>query len=262
MIARQRIIRGWLWAGVVLATLTACVTESPDGTYARSDADYTEAARINTQLGIDYMRKGETDRALSKLQRAVEQDPSLALAHASIAFVYQNRGDRVSADRHYRRAIALAPNSPDTQNNYGVFLCGQSRYDEALLAFDRALRVTGYRTPEVAQTNAGVCARKAGLDARAEGYFRAALRENSTFPNALAQIALLSYDRGEYLLARAFLQRYSQAAPHSPQTLWLGVRTERALGDVAAARRYATQLQQQFPEAEETYSLLRSERNG
>ena len=82
MIARQRIIRGWLWAGVVLATLTACVTESPDGTYTRSDADYTEAARINTQLGIDYMRKGETDRALSKLQRAVEQGrvPSGALS--------------------------------------------------------------------------------------------------------------------------------------------------------------------------------------
>ncbi|WP_348672302.1 type IV pilus biogenesis/stability protein PilW [uncultured Abyssibacter sp.] len=252
----------WVLVAVALMASSGCVTESADGRYAPAKADYAEAARINTQLGIDYMRKGETDRALTKLQRALEQDASFPLAHASIAFVYQNRGDAVSADRHYRRALALAPNSPDTQNNYGVFLCGQSRYDEALAAFERALRVTGYRTPEVAYTNAGVCARKAGKDAQAEGYFRAALRENGTFSNALAQIALLSYDRGEYLRARAFLQRYAQAAPHSPQTLWLGVRTERALGDVAAARRYANQLQQQFPEADETYSLLRTERNG
>ena len=253
-----------LAGGLCLLTLliAGCVTESPKGLYSQSQADYTEAARINTQLGIDYMRKGESERALSKLQRALEQDPTLALAHSSIAFVYQSRGDAVSADRHYRKALALEPNSPDTQNNYGVFLCGQSRYDEALAAFERALRVNGYRTPEVAMTNAGVCARKAGNIAQAEQYFRGALRENSTFASALAQIALLSYERGEYLRARAFLQRYSQSAAHSPQTLWLGVRTERALGDPAAARRYADQLKQRYPESEETYSLLRSERNG
>lgn len=239
--------------------LTACVTTTP---YPNSPADLDEAARINTQLGIDYMRKGDTERARSKLQRALEQNPDLALAHSSIAFLYQKAGEPLAADRHYLRAIALEPDSPDTHNNYGVFLCGQSRYDAGIKAFDRALRIPGYRTPEVALTNAGVCARKAGNDVRAEQYFRAALRENSAFSSALAQIALLSYEQGEYLRTRAFLQRYAQAAQHNPQTLWLGVRTERALGDTQAARAYGEQLKQKFPGAEETDRFMRSQADG
>lgn len=248
-----------LGVGMLVVALAGCVTASP---YPNAPADLDEAARINTQLGIDYMRKGDTERALTKLKRALEQDPDLALAHSSIAFAYQSQGEGAAADRHYRRAIELEPGNPDTHNNYGVFLCGQSRYDAGIAAFERALRVTGYRTPEVAFTNAGVCARKAGMDPRAEQYFRAALRENSAFASALAQIALLSYEQGEYLRARGFLQRYAQSAKHSPETLWLGVRTERALGDNDAARRYAQRLQQTFPESEEADRLMRSQSNG
>ena len=41
----------------------------------------------------------------------------------------------------------------------------------------------------------------------------------------------------------------------NPQILWLGVRVERRLGDQAAADRYAKELKERFPTAEETLLL-------
>lgn len=246
---------------VVALGLTACVTVEPDGV-PRSKADPVEAARINTQLGIDYLRQGELERARDKLERAVDQDGSQPLAHTSLAFAYQQLGQFEKADRHYRRAVSLSPRDPDILNNYGVFLCSQGRGDEALKRFEQALENPANRRTEVGLTNAGVCARKQGNNAAAEAYFRRALRANPEFPDALAQMALLAHDRGEYLTARAFVQRYDSVSRMTPDVLWIAVRTERALGDRAAADNYADQLKRQFPRADETYQLLRLENNG
>lgn len=248
-------------AVVAAALLAACVTVEPDG-QPRSKADPVEAARINTQLGIDYLRQGELERARDKLERAVEQDGSQPLAHTSLAFAYQSLGQIERADKHYRRAVSLSPRDPDILNNYGVFLCAQGRGDEALERFEQALENPAYRRTEVGLTNAGVCARKVGNNTAAEQYFRRALRANPEFPDALAQMALLAHDRGEFLTARAFVQRYDSVSRMTPDVLWIAVRTERALGDRTAANNYADQLKRQYPRADETYQLLRLENNG
>ena len=74
-------------------------------------------------------------------------------------------------------------------------------------------------------------------------------------PESLYALAELKFNQQDYLGARAFLQRYFDVASASPQSLWLGVRIERQLGDEGAARGYAAQLRQRFPSAHETELL-------
>jgi len=239
---------------VVFLGLAGCTTTEVSG----DKTDLKEAARLNTQLGIDYMRKGQFDFALEKLKRALEQDPGLATAHSTIALLYQRRGEAELAEDHYREALDLNADDPGTLNNFGIFLCAQGEVDDAEKVFLRAAQNRDNRSPADAWANAGVCVRREPKKlARAEEYFREALKLNNRHPNALAQMALVCYEKQDYLRARAFLQRYEAIAKPTAQTLWIGAQTERKLGDLQGARGYERRLRTEFPDAPETYELQR-----
>lgn len=220
----------------------------------RAPPDLREAARINTDLGMNYARSGELDVALDKFQRAIAQDAGYAPAHAGLAFIYSQRRDPEKAETHYKRALQLQPDDPNTRNNFGVFLCGQERYKDAEKMFLQAAGSTAYREPERAYSNAGVCARRIPDLAKAEQYFREALKLRADFPEALQQMASLSLERKDYVRARSYLQRYEKVGPATAATLWIGAKVELALGNESAAAEYTRRLQSEFPDSEESLS--------
>jgi type IV pilus assembly protein PilF len=247
------VIRSVFWFAPALLWLCACVTTDADGTVRpKKKADLVEAARLNTELGVDYMRRGEFDLALEKLQRALDQNPEYAPAHASIAIVYAQRGEAAQAERHYRRAMSLNPDDPAVRNNFGVFLCGQKKYGEAEELLLEAAADKRYRDRENAWLNAGVCARRMPNLEKAERYLREALKLRAELPEALAQLAWIALQNKEYLSSRAFLERYQQVGAPTAETLWIGVQAELALGDKRAARRYAEKLRKDFPDSDES----------
>jgi type IV pilus assembly protein PilF len=198
------------------------------------------------------MEQGKNEEALKKLQHALKLNPDSATANHYIAELYRKLGKNREAEEHYRKALSVTPSDPMLLNNYGVFLCSQHRLDEALKKFLAAVKQPFYKTPEVAYDNAGLCARQIPDTAKAEEYFRSALRLNPRMPDALYELADLSFQEQKYLHARAFVQRYLDVTTPNPQILWLGVRVEHRLGDQAAAARYAKELKERFPTAEET----------
>ena len=252
-----------LLAVITLACLTTgCVTETTGR--QMPEASDAEAAQINLQLGVGYLREGNLESAQVKLEKAVDQDPKLITAHTALALVYERLGDIEGAEREYRRAVDLDPRDPDALNYMASFLFRQpGRHTEAQNYYERALAVPlseQYANKAMIYTNAGVCAKRTDL-AQAEVYLRTALANDPRYAEALLQMADVTYERGNYLQSRAFLERYIAAARDSPAVLWLGVRVENALGDVNAAADYAARLKSEFPESVETRLLLEQERN-
>ncbi len=244
--------------------LGACVSGStlPQG----AEMVPEEAAQLNLELGIGYLRQGEWQRARVKLEKALDLNPKLVTANTALGLVYEKLGDGPAAERYYTKAIKLAPKDPDALNSLAVYLCRiKDRREEALVYFDRALAVPlsqQISNKAMLNTNAGTCVKPIDL-VRAEVYLRAALAKNPAFGPALLQMADVTYDGGNYLQSRAFLERYTSvptSAP-SPSVLWLGVRIETALGDERAAGRYAVKLKSDFPESREAGLLLAQERN-
>jgi type IV pilus assembly protein PilF len=246
------------FAVLVAFALGACVTTTTVD--PAPPVEPREAAALNTQLGAQYLRQGKLDLAREKLEKAIEQDPQLADAHTYAALVYDQLGETERAERHYTRALRLEPGTAATLNLYGAFLCRNEREQEAERYFEQAAGDKRYRTPEVALTNAGVCLLRIPDLKSAERYFRQALAANPQFPDALWHMSRLSYEHGNYLQARAFIERYADAAAMNAPALWLGVRVERELGDMEAADRYAERLQQDFPASEEARLLAESQR--
>jgi type IV pilus assembly protein PilF len=246
--AEVRMKKYFLIPVMVAGLLLAACTTTPD---EPQGADLHEAARINTELGVDYMRRGDVQTALVKLKRAIGENPDYAPAHSAIAYVYAQRGEVDEAEKEYRKAISLAPDDPSVQNNFGVFLCAHGKPDEAQTYFAKAAANHDYATPAAAWSNAGSCALDQKQPDKAEDYFRMALKIDPQFPDALSQMAGLVYQQKDYLRARAFIQRYAAVATPTARTLWLSAMIEQALGNTADAHDYAVRLKQNFPNSDE-----------
>ena len=206
--------------------------------------DVNKASRLYTDLGLGYMQQGEIERAMSKLKRALELKPDNANAHHYLAEAYRQLGDDDLAEQHYQRAIKLAPKDAGALNNYGAFLCGQSRFEDAEKYFLKAAALPRYRTPERSYENIAMCAMRVKNTDKAKEYFRKALAILPNLPKSLYNMALLNYNSGEFLRARAFLQRLHDSRGMSDQAIKLGIKIETALGDTAAAARYRQLLEE------------------
>jgi len=225
------------------------------GPSAPSEPPMVTAARLNAQLAVAYLKQNDVVTAHEKIDKALTQNPNDAAVQMSAGLVYERLEQLDQADRHFAAALRLDPHNPDMVNNYAVFLCRRGHYDQGQKLFEQAARSPSYATPEVAYANAGVCARSAKNLPQAEALFRKALAARSDYPDALLQLADLSFERGAALAARGLLSRYFTVAASSPESLFLAVRIERSLGDAHAADRYRSQLQKEFPDSEQARQL-------
>jgi type IV pilus assembly protein PilF len=207
------------------------------------------AAELNTRLGVGYLERGDLQVAMEKLELAVKQDPKHVPAHLALGIVYQSidRNDR--ALRHFETAVELAPDDGGAHNSYAALLCQVGRYKEADRHFRTALNDPFYGTPGVALANAGSCARRDGRNEEAERYLREALEFEPQSRTALFNLAGLSFEKGDGLRARAFLQRLEAAGGLGARALLLAVQIERSLGSEAIAEAYARTLMERYPDS-------------
>jgi type IV pilus assembly protein PilF len=218
-------------------------------------SDGPAAARINVQLGLDYMQRGELALAQTKLQRALSEDGHNADVHQGLAMLDERLGKPKEADREYRRALDLSHRAPAVLNGYAVFLCSHGRATEGVQLFEEAAGNALYRTPWVAYTNAGVCLRTVHRDQEAMQRFARALQVNPTYSEAVFQASATSFSLHDYQQARARIDAYLTNNPATPDLLLLGWRVASAQKDVRGQRFYAGRLAQEFPKSQQAQTL-------
>jgi type IV pilus assembly protein PilF len=237
-------------AATVGLALVGCGT-NPSGDSERNQ----RIADANLQLGIAYMRDGENDTAMKKLQKALEANPKSASVNGTLAVLYETIGENALANKYFKEALRLSPKDPQIHNNYGQYLCRQGQYRQALEQFDIASGDPLYPGVAASLTNAGICAGRIPDDKQAEEYLRKALEHDPNFSYALVQMARLMHKQDNNLAARAYIQRYDGLATPSAESLWLGFQIENSLGDRSAAAGYALKLKNGFPDSKEAASL-------
>jgi type IV pilus assembly protein PilF len=226
--------------------LAACAgTSAPR---SGGESPNARAANDNVALAQEYIRNGQYEIAMGRLEQALRLDPRSANAHTMMGLLNERIGRSERAGVSYRRAAQLEPDKGDFANNYGAWLCRNGQPSESLDWFEKALEDPFYRTPDLALSNAGRCARQAGEVGRADALLRRALEANPRNTTVLSELARLQFDQGDFLRARAFIQRRESAGTVDPETLELAARIEERLGDMDAANRYRTRLVNEFPE--------------
>jgi type IV pilus assembly protein PilF len=243
--------------GTILFILAGCASAPSKDQQAQGNP-----ADIYIQLGVAYMQEGNYETAVAKLQKALAIDPQYPSAHSVLGLAYGRLGDKAQAEQHFKQALALAPNDSGILNNYGQFLCQLGRTQEAEQMFTKAVQNPLYATPEKAHANAGLCAVRNKDFANAEAHLREALRIDPTLPTALLGMARINYQLKRYLPARGYLQRYTEVAPHTPQSLQLGIQIERGLGNDNAVETYSQILKSKFPHSNESRQFMEGEESG
>lgn len=241
---------------ITLVLLLGLLVGCASGPEPRYQISLKEASRANAQLGANYLQQGQLQRADSKLRKALDQDSENVDAHTAFALLNMRLDKPDTARSHFETALDLDPESPQIHNNYGTFLCGQGEYDKGIEQFLKAAKNRLYDTPAYAYANAGRCALEAGRDDEARDYLRQALRINPRLPTALLRSSELALKDGQPRQAANYFSRYSKVAEQGPETLWLGVRIERALGDREGANEYGVQLLRRFRDSDEAQRFL------
>lgn len=216
----------------------------------QTDAD--KRARVRLELAAGYFSRGQATTALDEVKLALAARPDLPEAFNLRGLIYAALGEPRLAEDSFRRALQLAPRDADAMHNFGWFLCQSSRFAESDALFRQALAQPQYRDTVRTLMAQGVCQARAQRWSDAEATLTRAYELDPGNPVSGFHLADLLFRRGEFERARFYVRRVHLRREFStPQSLWLGVRVERRLGDTLAMRALGQQLQERFPQSPE-----------
>jgi type IV pilus assembly protein PilF len=224
---------------------------------ASTPKDVHTRAKLHTELASLYFQEGNWIIALEELTIAISINPNYPQAYSTRGLVLFQLKELESAEKDFQHALSLDEKDPAISNNYGWFLCQIGKEKESIAFFQRAIKNVLYQTPEIAFLNIGACYAKIGELPLAEENVRKSLRFSPGNPQALFQLAVINYKRGNYDAAKENLKNALRLSEPSAETLWLSARIERRLGDRLAEANSTNQLRQKFPDSPEYQELLK-----
>ncbi|RJS92326.1 hypothetical protein [Salinisphaera sp. Q1T1-3] len=214
-----------LWA----LSLTGCATDA--------GVDKPQAAAANANVGAEYLRKNDNERAAQAFQRALHYESDDFTANWGMAVVSDRRNAPADARRYFEKALA-ARQSPAVYNSFAAFLCKHGDTQAGLANFQKALSAPNVTDRADTLANAGLCLARADQTARAADYFEQALAIDARQPTALTQLADIAYHAQDYMKARAYIERADSATTLDAEQLRLAADIESAMNDRAAAESY------------------------
>lgn len=216
-----------------------------------------ELAQTRALLAIEYMKIGNMRVALENADQAISFDPSFQAGYLARALIYMQLGVDSEVEKAFARALRIDAANPEVNNNYGGYLCGRGRYDEAIKHFDQALADPLYASPQSAMVNKGACLARMGQSAQANEWLLAALRRSPNDAAALRELLSLSLTDNNVTLASLYYDRLKfDERRMSPAELMLGIRVARLKQDRASEARLAGILKTRFPDTREAQMLL------
>ncbi len=204
---------------------------------------------------MGYMRSGNYDIALEKLKKALEHDDSLPEVHNALGVLYEDTDKSRLARAHYSRAVRLNPRYSVARVNYGRYLCANGEPRKGEQQYLAAANDPEYPAPARAYAGAAICALEVPDPELAEVYLGKVLALRPDANQALYRLADRSYALGNYRQARGYLQRYHSRARQTPESLWLAISIENALGNRQQSRAYARMLAAKFGNSEQARRL-------
>ncbi|WP_193182086.1 tetratricopeptide repeat protein [Nisaea sediminum] len=97
-----------------------------------------EASQVYSALGEISLKTGCNDDVVAAFSRSVALAPTAA-HHGNLAEALSLRNMFESAERHYKAALKLAPDSPASRRNYAIHLLVQGKVEEGWRAFEARL---------------------------------------------------------------------------------------------------------------------------
>ncbi|MDO9481101.1 MAG: type IV pilus biogenesis/stability protein PilW [Hydrogenophaga sp.] len=231
--------------GVAATSITAePVTES-------DEPDARKRARLRLELASGYFEQGQTTVALDEIKQSLAADPTYGPAYVLRGLVYMRLNDNRLAEDSFQRALQINSRDPDALHNYGWFSCQLGRHTQAIELFVRALASPVYGGQAKTYMAKGVCQTRMRQYPEAEGSFARSYELDAGNPITGYNLASLLFRRGDDSRAQFYIRRLNNSELANAETLWLGIKVERRLGNTEALQQLAQQLSRRYPQSRE-----------
>lgn len=240
-----------LFTGCANVGKSAGVEENSQYMTQSDEPELRRRARIRLELAVSYLGLGQTKVALDEVKQSLAIDPTYPDAYNVRGLVYMRLSDFPAADESFQRALTLRPSDADVLHNRAWLLCQMQRYAEADSFFLRVLTTPGYPGRSKTLMAQGLCQARAGRVDQAEKNLLSAYELEAGNPVIGYNIGLLQYQRGAYDRAQFYVRRLNNSELANAESLWLGIKIERALKDTVAMRQLGDQLRRRFPSSRE-----------
>lgn len=243
--------------GAVALVVAGCASSAPPaatGGDLLTESDETPArkrARIRLELAVGYYNNGQTTIALDELKQSIAADPTLLEAHNLRGLIYMRLNDASLAEESFRKALQINPQASSVQHNLGWMLCQQGRMAESSRQFLAAIAEPSYADKAKSWMVMGVCQAKAGQAAEAEASLQRAYELDASSPVIGYNLALVLFQRGDYVRSQFYIRRINNGDLANAESLWLGIKVERRLGNREAVAQLGGQLTKRFPQSRE-----------
>ena len=192
-------------------------------------------ARAAFERGVRHIEDREASQAVAALREATGLDPTSALYRDTLGLVYTQLQRPDLALEQFQEAIALDRQYADAQFHVGVALAELTRWEEAIVAYRRALSLPTLTVPDLANQNLGLALYHLGKYREAEQALRFAISLSPDMQAAYHHLGLVLVAEGRPDEARRAFTRAREMGPDTPFGEAAGQRL-RALGEEAPRR--------------------------
>ena len=241
---------GQMQLGATNSTRAEIVTESDESNERRR-------ARIRVELAMGYFEQGKTNIALDEIKQAIVADPAFADAYSLRGLVYMRLNDFGFAEESFNKALSIKPKDANVLHNLGWLKCQQALYPQAMKYFGQALADPMYGERAKTLMTQGLCQVRAGMRQEAEASLLKSYEYDAGNPVTGYNLAHLLLQKGDYARAQFYIRRLNNSELANAESLWLGVKLEKKLGNTEAMTQLATQLEKRFPQSSEAASYQR-----
>jgi serine/threonine-protein kinase len=215
-----------------------------DPAFARGHAGLAMAYVVFPVFVAGFPADSALGLAERSAERALALDSTLSDAHLALAYVHKMHWRFGDAERHFRIALALAPDDPAVLHWHGVHLYATGRASEAVEELERAARLDPFGTTVSSDYTASLWAAGRFADALVEcrrGLALDSLKNDTWFALGLVQLALghadsalVAFEHTRRLGGGVDVRAYESAA-------------HRRLGNTAAADSLLDALRREHP---------------
>lgn len=138
----------------ILLLIAGCTVSQPKDTVSRTPANgsagksgfaINEAAAVDSgaradfDKAVSYLREENYEKGIDLLNRVVERSPGATAPYINLAIAYEKTGKPKPAEESLKKALAINPDHPVANNEYGILLRKTGRFQEARKAYEHAL---------------------------------------------------------------------------------------------------------------------------
>ncbi len=253
-----------LLSGLGFAGLSGCAS-APSGAVGASaargeivtdsdESDQRKRARIRVELALGYFQQGKTNIALDEIKLAIAADPTFSDAYSLRGLVYMALNDFAFAEESFNKALSIHQKDPNVLHNLGWLKCQQAAFGPALMFFEQALADPAYMGRAKTLMAQGLCQVKAGMLTEAEGSFLKSYEYDAANPVTGYNLSRLLFQKSELNRAQFYIRRLNNTEFANAESLWLGIKVEKKMGNLQAVEQLASQLEKRFSQSPEAAS--------